>query len=178
LAPHSKRSSASDLDPICEANTKHKVWIYRGYACFEYLPYPPSVHARTEVHAALPRAALPRPAPRLTPRRLAREAVSIVLSVKYALGLSLIVYLRTSKYLVGRQWVGRPIILCVCRALAPLRRVKNCRFGVRGAGVVFLFIAASGVSCVPVLSGAVSVSFVSTRLHSRKKESLANVVYP
>ena len=124
----------------------------------------------------LPRAALPRPAPRLTPRRLAREAVSIVLSVKYALGLSLIVYLR--KYLVGRQWVGRPIILCVCRALAPLRRVKNCRFGVRGAGVVFLFIAASGVSCVPVLSGAVSVSFVSTRLHSRKKESLANVVYP
>jgi hypothetical protein len=30
------------------------------------------------------------------------------------------VYLR--KYLVGRQWVGRPI--CVCAALAPLRRVK------------------------------------------------------
>ena len=30
------------------------------------------------------------------------------------------VYLR--KYLVGRQWVGRPI--CVCAALAPLRRVN------------------------------------------------------
>jgi len=28
LAPHSKRSSASD--PICEANTKHKVWIQSG----------------------------------------------------------------------------------------------------------------------------------------------------
>ena len=27
LSPHSKRSSASD--PICEANTKHKVWIQR-----------------------------------------------------------------------------------------------------------------------------------------------------
>jgi hypothetical protein len=27
LAPHSKRSSASDL--FCEANTKHKVWIRR-----------------------------------------------------------------------------------------------------------------------------------------------------
>ena len=27
LAPHSKRSSAPD--PICEANTKHKVWIQR-----------------------------------------------------------------------------------------------------------------------------------------------------
>ena len=28
LAPHSKRSSASDL--VCEANTKHKVWIRRA----------------------------------------------------------------------------------------------------------------------------------------------------
>ena len=27
MAPHSKRSSASDL--VCEANTKHKVWIRR-----------------------------------------------------------------------------------------------------------------------------------------------------
>jgi len=36
LAPHSKRSSASD--PVCEANTEHKVCI-KGYACFEYLPY-------------------------------------------------------------------------------------------------------------------------------------------
>ena len=37
LSPHSKRSSVSD--PICEANTKHKVWIQR-VAFFEYRPYP------------------------------------------------------------------------------------------------------------------------------------------
>jgi hypothetical protein len=44
LAPHSKRSSASD--PVCEANTEHKVWI-KGYACFEYLSTWPPCTNRT-----------------------------------------------------------------------------------------------------------------------------------
>ena len=44
LAPHSKRSSASDL--VCEANTKHKVWI-RRCAAGSAPAVSPIVHARS-----------------------------------------------------------------------------------------------------------------------------------
>jgi len=44
LAPHSKRSSASDL--VCEANTKHNVWI-RRCAAGSAPAVSPIVHARS-----------------------------------------------------------------------------------------------------------------------------------
>ena len=44
MAPHSKRSSASDL--VCEANTKHKVWI-RRCAPGSAPAVSPIVHARS-----------------------------------------------------------------------------------------------------------------------------------
>ena len=44
MAPHSKRSSASDL--VCEANTKHKVWI-RRCAAGSAPAVSPIVHARS-----------------------------------------------------------------------------------------------------------------------------------
>ena len=44
MAPHSKRSSASDL--VCEANTKHNVWI-RRCAAGSAPAVSPIVHARS-----------------------------------------------------------------------------------------------------------------------------------
>ena len=45
MAPHSKRSSASDL--VCEANTKHKVWISKAVTCREVTSRISIVHARS-----------------------------------------------------------------------------------------------------------------------------------